>query len=265
MPVPSARLRSAPGRLAAPLAYGCVVIQPSTESLLRGCSERLRHFVEEAPLERASIFEFVAREARLLTPGARVIDIGAGDAPYRELFSEQEYLTLDHEQTPHTGDVDIIGSADSIPVGAREFDAVVCTQVLEHVPEPVAALREFRRVLADGGGLIATVPFAWEEHELPHDYFRYSRAGIEHLLDSAGFIDVRVRPRTDSFTTLAQLVLNVGWIMGEAPDGNNALRNQARETLTELSEALVALAPLDAEYRLPLGFTVAARAGETAA
>jgi SAM-dependent methyltransferase len=257
--------RGAPRPLVAPLAYRCVVIQPSTESVLRGCSERLRQFVAEAPLERASIFEFVARQARLLAPGARVIDIGAGDAPYRELFSEQEYLTLDHEQTPHTGDVDIIGSADSIPVGAGEFDAVVCTQVLEHVPEPLATLREFHRVLADGGGLIATVPFAWEEHELPHDYFRYSRAGIEHLLDSAGFTDVRVHPRTDSFTTLAQLVLNVGWTMGEAPDGNSALRKQARATLTELSEALGALAPLDVDQRLPLGFTVAARAGEMAA
>jgi SAM-dependent methyltransferase len=241
------------------------VTQPSTESLLRGCSERLRQFVEEAPLERSSIFEFVYRQARLLTPGARVIDIGAGDAPYRELFSEQEYLTLDHEQTPHTGDVDILGSADAIPVGAGEFDAVVCTQVLEHVPDPLAVLRDFHRVLSHGGRLIATVPFAWEEHELPHDYFRYSRAGIEHLLDGAGFTDVDVRPRTDSFTTLAQLVLNVGWVMGDGPDGNDALRKQARTTLTELSEALAALAPLDVDHRLPLGFTVAARAGGKAA
>lgn len=265
-PGASPRLCDEPPRpRVAPLAYGCVVIQPSTESLLRGCSERLRRFVDEAPLERSSIFEFVSRQARLLTPGARVIDIGAGDAPYRELFSEQEYLTLDHEQTPHSGNVDILGSADAIPAADADFDAVLCTQVLEHVPDPLAALREFHRVLRPGGRLIATVPFAWEEHELPHDYFRYTRAGMESLLARAGFTDVAVRPRTDVFTTLAQLVRNAAWTVGTAPDGMDKLRTEARATLEQLSDALLALAPLDVDHLLPLGFTVSARTPEVTA
>jgi SAM-dependent methyltransferase len=240
------------------------VIPSSSEILLRGCSEGLRSFVQEAPLERASIFEFVAQQARRLPPGARVLDIGAGDAPYRELFAAQRYLTLDHEQTPHKGDVDVIGSADSIPVEADSFDAILCTQVLEHVPEPLAALTEFHRVLTPAGRLIATVPFAWEEHELPDDYFRYTKPGIEYLLRRAEFQDVDVRPRTDCFTTLAQLVRNAGWVAGAAPDGLDHLRVQARSTLEELSNALLALAPLDVEHKLPLGFTVSARAGRAA-
>jgi SAM-dependent methyltransferase len=237
------------------------MIQSPSEQLLRGCSERLRRFVQEMPLERMSIFEFVARQARALPPGARVIDIGAGDAPYGELFAAQQYLTLDHDQTPHAGNVDIIGSADSIPTEDAVFDAVLCTQVLEHVAEPLAALSEFRRVLVPGGRLIATVPFAWEEHELPHDYFRYTKAGIEHLLERAGFVDLDVSPRTDCFTTLAQLLRNVAWVAGEAPDGLDPLRAQARTTLDGLSDALLALAPLDVDFKLPLGFTVFARAG----
>src|SRR5437764_367537 len=100
------------------------------------------------PLERTSIFAFVAVQARAPAPGARVIDIGAGDSPYRGLFAEQDYATLDHAETVHSGEVDIVGRADAIPAADASFDAVVCTQVLEHVPDPLAALTEFRRVLS---------------------------------------------------------------------------------------------------------------------
>ena len=66
-------------------------------------------------------------------------------------------------------------------------------------------LRELRRVLVSDGLLIATVPFVWEEHESPYDFFRYAKNGLEHLLKQAGFDQVEVRPRTDCFTTLAPL------------------------------------------------------------
>ncbi len=198
----------------------------------------------------------------MLPPGARVLDIGAGEAPYRELFCEHRYMTLDRADTPHSGEVDMYGSADSIPVDDGSFDVVLCTQVLEHVPQPLDALREFHRVLRSGGTMIATVPFVWEEHEAPFDYYRYTRYGIEHLARAAGFADVEVRPRTDCFTTLAQLLRNVRWAMGSAPDGMDALRRQAQEALDQLAEAVVTLAPLDVEMVLPLGFTVRATTGE---
>src|ERR1700724_2367838 len=88
---------------------------------LRGRSERLREFIEAAPLERASIYRFVAEQARLLPDGSRVLDIGAGEAPYRELFCEHKYVTLDRADTPHSGEVDIYGHADAIPVDDCSF------------------------------------------------------------------------------------------------------------------------------------------------
>lgn len=229
---------------------------------LRGRSERLREFIEAAPLERASIYRFVAEQAHLLPPSTDVLDVGAGEAPYRELFLEHRYVTLDRADTQHSGEVDMQGSADSIPVGDGSFDVVVCTQVLEHVPRPLDALREFRRVLRSGGILIATVPFLWEEHETPFDYYRYTRYGIEHLARSAGFSEVEVKPRTDCFTTLAQLLRSVGWAMGSAPDGMDPLRLKAREALEQMAEVVATLAPLDVEMILPLGFSVRATAGD---
>jgi SAM-dependent methyltransferase len=229
---------------------------------LRGRSERLREFIEVAPLERASIYRFVAEQARLLPVGRRVIDIGAGEAPYRELFEDQHYVTLDREGTPHSGSVDLHGAADSIPSEDGSFDVVLCTQVLEHVPDPLQVLREFRRILCSGGLVLATVPFLWEEHETPFDYYRYTRYGIEHILYEAGFADVEVTPRTDCFTTAAQLLRNVCWAMGSAPDGMDPLRQEARLALEQISEAVLSLAPLDVDMIMPLGFTVRAVAGD---
>jgi SAM-dependent methyltransferase len=231
---------------------------------LDGRSERLREFIQAAPLERASIYGFVAAQARLLPIGARVIDIGAGEAPYRELFGDQRYVTLDRADTPHSGAVDLHGEADSIPESDSSFDVVLCTQVLEHVPDPLKALREFRRVLRSGGIMLATAPFVWEEHETPYDFYRYTRYGIEHLLRQADFDHIEVRPRTDCFTTLAQLIRNAGWAMGTAPDGMDSLRREAREALQQIAEAVLTLAPLDVDMIMPLGFSVRATVGDLA-
>ncbi len=232
-------------------------VSQSTASL-QGRSERLREFIETAPLERESIYRFVAEQARAIKRQSRVLDIGAGEAPYRELFSEHTYVTLDYDDTPHSGEVDLRGAADAIPAEADTFDVILCTQVLEHVPRPLQALREFHRVLGPGGLLVATVPFTWEEHERPYDFFRYTRYGIEQLLSEAGFGEIEVRPRTDCFTTLAQLVLNARWAMGTAADGLDDLRADARHTLEQIAQSLAALAPLDVEMIMPLGFAVRA-------
>jgi SAM-dependent methyltransferase len=236
------------------------VVRPALPDSLRGASEKLRAFVEEAPLERSSIVEFVATQARTLSPGARVLGVGAGSSPYRELFERQSYTTTDHAATLHGGGVDIVAEAHSIPVSDDSFDAVLCTQVLEHVPDPLAVLSELSRVLVADGRLIATVPLVWEEHEQPYDFFRYTRYGIAHLLTAAGFEALEIRPRTDCFTTLAQLVRNAVWAMGSAPDGLDALRVEAQKALAEMSDALALLAPLDVSMILPLGYTVSANA-----
>lgn len=228
---------------------------------LRGLSEALREFVAEMPHERATIAEWVAAAAREVPPGARVLDVGAGDAPYRELFAHAEYVTTDWEQSLHEGALraDVIASADALPLEDAGFDMVLLLQVLEHVPDPAAVLAELHRVLKPGGVLVLTAPLAWEQHELPHDYFRYTGPGLESLLGAAGFTEVVVEARNDSFTTLAQLLINVSWDLGSAPDGLDERRAEAGPVLRALASELAELAPLDARRALPLGFRARAR------
>jgi hypothetical protein len=101
-------------------------------------SERLRRFTSALPHERESLLQFALRVASELPAGARLIDVGAGDSPYCELFAHLRYESSDWENSVHPGarSVDHVAPAHDLPVDDRAYDAVLCTQVLEHVPNP---------------------------------------------------------------------------------------------------------------------------------
>ncbi len=223
-------------------------------------SEKLREYIDEAPLERKPIVEFVAVAAASLPAGSSIADVGAGLAPFRELFSHVRYLTVDRAESPHgdESDFDIVASAEAIPLEGASLDAILCTQVLEHLPEPAEALKEFFRLLKPDGKLFLTAPLVWEEHEKPHDYFRYTRSGLAHLLDRAGFRSIEITGRTDCFSTLAQLLRNARWSLGETADDSLVARQAAFLRLDEMAEDLLKLDSLDARHAFPLGYQVVA-------
>jgi SAM-dependent methyltransferase len=118
-----------------------------------------------------------------------VLDAGAGRSGWQQtiLATAAGYESLDIAPRG-THRPDWIGDLTSMPqVPSQRFDAVVCHQVLEHVTDPLAALREMRRVLKPGGQMIISVPHLSRRHELPHDYFRYTPEGMTWLLRKAGF------------------------------------------------------------------------------
>jgi SAM-dependent methyltransferase len=226
----------------------------------RGLSKALLDFVDESPLERHSILAAVRRFADGLPAGARVLDIGAGDGPYRELFDRCEYVTVDWSNSPHenASQTDVTASADALPIGDVSFDAALSTQVLEHVRAPLDVLREAYRVLRVGGAMLVTVPFVWEEHEQPFDFQRFSSSGVKNVLELAGFVEVSVRPRNDYFTTLTQLMRNARWAIGRAPDGLDPKREQIADLLDGMADRLTDLAPLDISHVFPLGWEATA-------
>jgi SAM-dependent methyltransferase len=143
---------------------------------------------------RVYLEAFVRRAAGSVAQGARVLDAGAGDAPYRGHFSHAAYESADFEQVPgkrYTAS-DYVCDLAEIPVDDDRYDAVICSQVLEHLPEPAAVLSELHRVLKPGGRIWASTPLFFEEHDTPYDFFRYTQYGLRHLFEQAGFRDIRV-------------------------------------------------------------------------
>lgn len=139
-----------------------------------------RHYLEQ----------FVAKAAADLPDGARVLDAGAGDCRYKRHFARQQYEAADFAKVERKtyGELDHICDLTSIPVEDERFDAVLCTQVIAHLPEPRMVLREFNRVLRPGGRLFVTGPLYFQENEPPYDFFRYTQFGLRRILEDAGFM-----------------------------------------------------------------------------
>ena len=137
---------------------------------------------------RVYLENFLREAAASLPEGSSVLDAGAGDCRYQPLFSHANYESADFCKLGKSyGEITYECDLSSIPVQDNKYDAVICTQVLEHVPEPTAVLRELHRVLKPGGMLWLSAPFFFEEHEIPYDYYRYTQFSIEYMLQAIGF------------------------------------------------------------------------------
>lgn len=224
-------------------------------------SSSLQAFIAESPLDRPHIARFVADAAATLAAGTRVLDVGAGSAPYRELFGHCEYVTSDWAQSMHAEarQADIIAPIDALPVADGSFEAALATQVLEHVARPGAALGELHRVLAPGGRLWLTTPFLWELHEEPNDFFRYTGHGMTVLLEDAGFTDVSTQPFGGWYSATGQLLRNYGSITGWDRREAGFARRGAAWLVAQIGAPLARLDRLDRRRGLPLIYGWSAR------
>jgi SAM-dependent methyltransferase len=157
---------------------------------------------------RSHLEAWLTEIAAGLQSGARLLDAGAGRSQYRHLFAHTVYESADFEQVDKAyGDTTYVCDLAQIPVEDERFDAIICTQVLEHVPEPRAVLSELCRVLKPGARLYASAPLFYEEHEQPYDFFRYTRYGWERLAADSGFELEEIAPLEGYYATLSyQLV-----------------------------------------------------------
>jgi SAM-dependent methyltransferase len=125
-------------------------------------------------------------------PRPLVLDVGCVHKPYADLFQGCSYRGMDcttAEATP-----DIVADAAGIPLKTATVDIVFSSQVIEHVPDPRALVGECRRVLKPDAFLILTGPFYRPLHEEPHDYFHFTKYGLEHLLRATDFSEWEIRP-----------------------------------------------------------------------
>jgi SAM-dependent methyltransferase len=136
---------------------------------------------------RKALAKSIARLGSYIT--GKTLDIGCGKKPYQEYFDSTEYIGLEIDTPDNRQDktADFYYDGSSFPFADSDFDSIVCNEVLEHVFEPDQFVQEINRVLKQGGYALLTVPFAWDEHEQPFDYARYSSFGLKFLLQKHGF------------------------------------------------------------------------------
>jgi SAM-dependent methyltransferase len=139
---------------------------------------------------QALIESEIAYASEQLKEGQVVLDAGAGEARHRIQFKRGRYIALDSGYGDSSWDysrIDIRGDLENLPLRGASVNCIVCMVVLEHTRNPRQVLVEFARVLKPGGMLVMVVPFLWEEHQIPHDYFRFTRYGIRLLFESSSF------------------------------------------------------------------------------
>jgi len=138
-------------------------------------------------LANRELSHYISLEAHALL--GSLLDIGCGRKPYIELFDNIDtYIGIDMPSTIHgITKLDAYSSALALPFSASSFDNLLCTEVLEHVPNPLLALNEMYRITRPGGILLLTIPFSEQLHEGPYDYYRYTIHGIKYLLNSSNW------------------------------------------------------------------------------
>jgi len=151
---------------------------------------------------------------KLLSRSARgtLLDVGCGSKPYETLFPNvSAYIGCDLEisgHNHHRSRIDYFYDGKSLPFANESYDWVVSFETFEHIFNLDQVLNEIHRVLKPGGHLLVTVPFCWGEHEVPHDFARYSSFGLVFQLEGHGF-EIIQHQRTGSYLlTLTQLFQN---------------------------------------------------------
>jgi len=133
--------------------------------------------------------------------GLTILDAGAGECQFKKFCSHLNYISQDFGQYEGNGGIglqtgtwdntklDIISDITNIPLEDHSVDAIMCTEVFEHIPNPVLAIQEFKRLLKPNGYLIITAPFASLTHFAPYHFASgLSRFFYEHHLPLNGFI-----------------------------------------------------------------------------
>lgn len=155
--------------------------------------------------------KFVTETVRTdIKPGSKILDAGAGPVKYKKYFSDCDYFTQDFQQYKDPlnefkyGKLDYVSDITAIPVEDNSFDAVICTEVIEHVPRPDLAIKEFSRVLKPGGKIYLTSCLGSGEHQMPfHFYGGFSKFWYRKFLTDYGFVDINLKKKGGFFTLYA--------------------------------------------------------------
>lgn len=169
---------------------------------------------------------WLERHLNSLPPGTKILDAGAGELRNKKFCAHLNYVSQDFCQYEGRGDgvaiqtgkwntdsVDLVSDITSIPAHDSSFDVVLCTEVLEHVPDSLAALRELTRLVRPGGQLIITVPFCSLTHFAPFHYATgLSKYWFFKHLNELDFTIVEASPNGGWLDFIAQELWRLPWV-----------------------------------------------------
>lgn len=178
--------------------------------------------------------QWIEAALKQIPAGSKILDAGAGECQFKKFCSHLNYVSQDFAQYDGSGNeglqtgtwdntqLDIVSDITAIPVDDGSFDAVMCTEVLEHVPDPVATLKELHRVLKPGGLLLITAPFASLTHFAPYHFATgLSKYFYEHHLNILGYDFVDLQQNGNYFEFVAQEVRRVKRVAKQYSRGYN--------------------------------------------
>lgn|GEM_PF-537579 len=163
--------------------------------------------------------EWIRKQLAMLPPGTSILDAGAGNRRYQKYCSHLNYVSQDFGEYDNveksvgihgkeawkSKECNIVSDIINIPVENESFDAIMCTEVFEHIKNPVLALKEFTRILSRGGVLLLTAPFCSPTHMAPYYYQNgFSRYWYEEHLKVFGFEIQEIKSFGNYFSYIAQ-------------------------------------------------------------
>jgi ubiquinone/menaquinone biosynthesis C-methylase UbiE len=169
--------------------------------------------------------QWIEQTLKKIPEGYHILDAGAGECQFKKFCTHLHYTSQDFAQYTGEGNtglqtgtwdntkLDIVSDITSIPRPNESFDAIMCTEVLEHVPNPIAAITELNRLLKPGGYLLITAPFSSLTHFAPYHFSSgFNRFFYEHHLGKLGYNFIELSFNGNYFEVLAQELRRVNTV-----------------------------------------------------
>ena len=177
--------------------------------------------------------KWLKKTLKKIPKGKKILDAGAGELQYKKFCSHLKYVSQDFGGYDGRGDekgfqmqewdnsgLDIVSDIAKIPVKDSSFDAVMCIEVLEHIPHPIEAIKEFSRIIKPNGYLVMTAPVSSLTHFAPYYFYNgYSQYWYQKYLSDYKFEIIELKFNGNWFEAIAQELRRTSFMISEyAPE-----------------------------------------------